>query len=143
MSLYIDTSALAKCYIREARSLDVLELLEERGNLAISPLTTVEFRCLLARRRRLGEIDAALESAAQAEFDRHVGGSALHLLPWPAALFADARAMIEGLPAIPLRTLDALHLAVARHGGATDFATADQHRAEAARALGFITHTFF
>ena len=44
---------------------------------------------------------------------------------------------------IALRTLDALHLAHARHYGARDFAIADRNQVKAARALGFNTHLFY
>jgi uncharacterized protein len=46
---YIDTSALAKWYLNEPRSEDF--------GAVISRLTVVEFRCLIARRRRAGDID--------------------------------------------------------------------------------------
>ena len=72
MSAYIDTSALAKCYIRELRSLDVLDWADAQEEVATSPLTLVEFRCLLARRRRAQQIDLPLERGVLAEFDRDV-----------------------------------------------------------------------
>ena len=54
MNAYIDTSALAKSHIREPRSLEVLDWTEAQDEVATSPLTLVEFRCMLARRRRAG-----------------------------------------------------------------------------------------
>ena len=50
--IYFDTSALAKWYLNEARSDDVERYIQEHGPVAISELTVVEMRCLLARRRR-------------------------------------------------------------------------------------------
>ncbi|MDP1699160.1 MAG: hypothetical protein Q8L45_15460 [Xanthomonadaceae bacterium] len=38
MSAYIDTSALAKCYIREPRSLDVLDWADAQDDVATSPI---------------------------------------------------------------------------------------------------------
>ncbi|MCZ7655235.1 MAG: hypothetical protein M5R42_14665 [Rhodocyclaceae bacterium] len=52
MIAYIDTSALAKCYIRELRSVEVLDWAERRKGATIAALALVEFRCMLARRRR-------------------------------------------------------------------------------------------
>ena len=54
--IYFDTSALAKWYISEAHSDDVEEYLQKHGPVAISDLTIVEMRCLLARRRLSGPV---------------------------------------------------------------------------------------
>lgn len=142
MSAYIDTSALAKCYIREPRSLDVLDWLDDQGEAMTAMLTLVEFRCLLGRRRRAGGIGAPLERLALAEFDNHVRGGIWRLLNGNLAEYATARDLIDALPHLPLRALDALHLAAARGAGADTFATSDKRQAEAARVLGFTVHDF-
>ncbi|MEQ1662470.1 MAG: type II toxin-antitoxin system VapC family toxin [Thiobacillus sp.] len=143
MSAYIDTSALAKCYIREPRSLDVLDWVDAENEVCISPLTLVEFRCLLARRRRTVQIEATLERNALAEFDRDRLGRMWRVYPESAGLFDEARNLIDLLPEVPLRALDALHLAYARHFGARRFASADKSQADAARALGLDVIPFF
>lgn len=142
MSAYIDTSALAKCYIREPRSLDVLDWADAQNEIATSPLTLVEFRCLLARRRRARQIDLPLERTALAEFDRDVQGRTWRVYQDAAGLFNEARQLIDQVPEVSLRALDALHLAYARHHGARAFATADKNQAEAAQALGMTVITF-
>ncbi len=142
MSAYIDTSALAKCYIRERRSLEVLEWADGHDETATAALTLVEFRCLLARRRRTGEINATLERRALAEFDNHVRGGSWRIHHGSFGDFAAARDLIDMLPSHPLRALDALHLAAARSIGADTFATSDKKQAEAARALGLTVLDF-
>ena len=142
MTAYIDTSALAKCYIREQRSLEVLDWVEDRGEVATSTLVLVEFRCLLARRRRDGTIDAAMERRVLSEFDNHVRTGAWRVVHGRLGDFASARDMIDSLPAVPLRALDAIHLAAARSLDSMDFATSDRKQADAARALGFNVHDF-
>lgn len=142
MSAYIDTSALAKCYVREPRSLDVLDWADAQDDVSTSPLTLVEFRCLLARRRRAGQIDSPLERKVLAEFDRDVQAR-WNIQQDAANLFNEARLLIDLIPELPLRALDALHLAYAQHYGATSFATADKNQAEAARALGIRVSTFY
>jgi predicted nucleic acid-binding protein len=139
---YIDTSALAKCYIREHRSLEVLDWIDAHDVVSTSTVALVEFRCLLARRRRAEEIDATLERRALAEFDAHVRGGSWRMLHGSLSDLAEARDLIDILPAIPLRALDAIHLAAARRNTATDFATSDKKQAAAARALGFTVHDF-
>lgn len=143
MIAYIDTSALAKCYIREAHSLAVLDWAEQREDATTAALTLVEFRCLLARRRRAGQIDAALERRALAEFDFHVRAGAWRIHHAGFGDFASARDLIDVLPDLPLRTLDALHLAAARAASATEFATSDKVQAQAARALGLAVFDFY
>lgn len=143
MSAYIDTSALAKCYVREPQSLHVLDWAEQQGKPATAVLTLVEFRCLLARRRRAGQIDGTLEQHALAEFDGHVRGGAWHMVPLALGDYAAARDLIDIIPGIALRSLDALHLAAARSRGATAFATADKTQADAAESLGFTVQRFY
>lgn len=143
MSAYIDTSALAKCYVREPQSLRVLEWADAQGTPITAALTLVEFRCLLARRRRGGQIDSQIEQRALAEFDGHVRRGAWRIHPSPFAEYAAARDLIDILPDVALRALDAVHLAAARGSGADSFATADKTQADAATALGFTVHRFF
>jgi len=142
LTAYIDTSALAKCYVREPRSLEVLDWAEQRRGTLTSALTLVEFRCLLARRRRGGQIDSALERGALAQFDSHVRNDAWRIHQGAFGEFADARDLIGTLPKLPLRSLDALHLAAARNAGAAEFATSDRTQAQAARVLGFTVFDF-
>lgn len=143
MTAYIDTSALAKCYVREPKSLQVLDWVEQQGKPTLAALTLVEFRCLLARRRRTGQIDGQLEQRALAEFDSHVRGGAWKLQPIALGDYATARDLIDIVPTVSLRALDALHLAAARASGAAAFATADKIQADAAAALGFTVHRFY
>ena len=143
MSAYIDTSALAKCYVREPQSLRVLEWADAQGAPFTAALTLVEFRCLLGRRRRGGQIDSQLEQRALAEFDSHVRSGAWKIHPMPFSDYASARDLIDILPDVPLRALDAMHLAAARNCGASAFATADKTQAEAATALGLTVHRFY
>lgn len=143
MSAYIDTSALAKCYVREARSLQVLDWAKHQGTVFTAALTLIEFRCLLARRKRSGHIDALLERRALAEFDGHVRGGAWKIHPLALADYAAARDLIDFVPDVSLRAHDALHLAAARACQVTAFATADRIQADAAAALGLAVHRFY
>jgi predicted nucleic acid-binding protein len=143
LNICIDTSALAKCYVREPRSMDLLDWLDGQDGIGTSPLTAVELRCLLTRRRRAGQIDASLESTAMARFDSDVLDHIWRIYPEAVNLFSQARNLIDLVPAVPLRALDALHLAYARHYGAELFVTADKNQTQAAEALGMTVLTFF
>jgi predicted nucleic acid-binding protein len=123
-------------YVNEARSEDFATWIQQQADVHISTLTAVEMRCLLARRRRNQELTPTLERRAFAAFqddvergflvqhrvdDKAVNGR-LHLLE----LLSDPR----------LRTLDALHLSIARQLGLGRVATADAVMCNAAQALG-------
>ena len=140
--IYADTSALVKRYLDEPFSADFDALLQQ-GTMAISRLTIVEMRCALARRRRNREIDALHESRVHSELATDIEDRALWVSDVGDAHFTAAYHLIGRLDQIPLRTLDALHLAVAERTSAAGFATADKTQAEAARALGFTVHEFF
>ncbi|MDP2793387.1 MAG: type II toxin-antitoxin system VapC family toxin [Sulfurisoma sp.] len=140
--IYADTSALVKRYLDEPFSTDFDALLE-RGTMAISRLTIVEVRCALARRRRSREIDALRENRVNAELAADIQAGALQVGDIDATHFTAAYHLIGRLADIPLRTLDALHLAVAEQASAAAFATADKTQASAAEALGFTVHRFY
>lgn len=133
--IYFDTSALAKWYINETRSDDVESYIQEHGPVAISDLTIVEMRCLLARRRREKNLTAGVESEIFATFQEDVRRRSLICHPFPADLAIGAVNLMTFLSDIPVRTLDAMHLVIAKEIGADLLATADRIMAEAAEAL--------
>lgn len=132
----LDTSALAKWYVAEPGSDAFEAFVNETPDRRISRLVTVELRCLLARRRRAGEIDAAYESGAWATFGTHAAAGVFTIDPVTDARFGEAHELVEALAHVPLRTLDALHLAAARACAATLLATADAVQRRAAGLLG-------
>jgi predicted nucleic acid-binding protein len=136
MSCYLDTSALAKWYVAEAGSEELAAFMGRPDELLISRLVVVELRCLLARRRRAGLIDEAYEIAAYDRFSRQLMLGYIVERDVGQRQFSDALELIEQLPTVPLRTLDALHLAAARACGAARLATGDRVMAQAAQALG-------
>lgn len=137
MSSYLDTSALAKWYLDEAGSPEFAAFVVDAADLWISRLTVVELRCLLARRRRAGLIDGAYEGLAYGRFVEQMAAGYLLLLPVTDELLAEALGVIERLIDVPLRTLDAIHLAAATAAGCTSLATGDRVMHAAARELGF------
>ena len=95
----------------------------------------VEFRCLLARRRRNHDLNAKAERRAATAFDEDIARGFLELHPLEDRHALDAYDLLMKLRAIPLRTLDALHLAIALALGADTIATADDTFSAAAAAL--------
>jgi len=141
-NIYLDTSALAKWYLNEAHSDEVEKYIQEQGPVMISDLTVVEMRSLLARRRREKSIDMNLEMQIFATFQEDIRKNFLLCEPLPGGLALGAANLISVLPEIPLRTLDALHLAIASELQAEILATADQVMAAGSEALGITVVRF-
>jgi predicted nucleic acid-binding protein len=135
--VYFDTSALAKWYLNESYSEDVERYLTEHGPVAISDLTVVEMRSLLARRRRGKQVDSKLEIRVFATFEDDIRRGFLIRHPIPPTTDAGAVNLISTLADIPLRTLDAMHLVIAREIDASILATADRIMAAGAQEMGF------
>ena len=142
-SVYFDTSALAKWYLNESFSGDVERFLMEHGPVAISDLAVVEMRSLLARRRREKHVDPKLENRVFSTFEDDIRRGFLIRHPMPATTAAGAVNLISTLPDVPLRTLDAMHLVIAREIDASTLATADRIMAAGAHEMGFSVVRFF
>ena len=139
---YLDTSALAKWYVNEPGSEAFEAFIRDLPEAVISRLTVAEFRCLLARRRRSGDIDTDYEHAAFARFESNLAAGHLRIHECGDARLADAVALIDRLPAVPLRTLDAIHLALALDAGTEVLATADTIMARAGKEVGLDVRFF-
>ena len=136
-SVYIDTSALAKWYLNEERSDEFTDWIQQVDQAVISDLTQTEMRCLLARRRRMKELDRDSETRIYAIFQSDITQGHLICPVIAHGAFEAAIQIIDRLTAIPLRTLDALHLATAQQLQVDSIATADCVFALAAEHLGF------
>ena len=141
--VYLDTSALAKWYLNESFSADVERYLMEHGPVAISDLTVVEMRSLLSRRRREKQVDSILETRVFATFEDDIRRGFLIRHTMPATATAGAVNLISTLPDVPVRTLDAMHLVIAREVDASILATADRIMAAGAHEMGFSVVRYF
>ena len=141
--LYLDTSALAKWYLNEPFSEQFEAFIREEPTAAISRPSVVEFRWLLAQRRRAGEITKAIESRVYASFEKDVGAGFLQVYPVADEHLIAALGLITRLGRYPLRTLDALHLAIAQGIHCRRLATADKTMADAGKAAGLGVARFF
>lgn len=135
-SAYVDTSALAKYYVQEAGSADFETFIRSDVVPHVSRLALVEFRCLVARRRRAGTIAAEAQTRILGLFFAHLGQGLWRIQPLDDGHLVEAGDLIDRLPEYPLRTLDAIHLAAAARSGAVQLATGDRIMAAAAKSLG-------
>jgi hypothetical protein len=143
MGPYLDTSALAKWYLNEPFSEQFDAFIQGQPTAAISRLTVVELRCLLARRRRAGEITKAIESRVYVAFEKDVGAGFLQVHPVADEHLIAALGLITRFGRYPLRTLDALHLSIAQGIHCRRLATADKAMASAGKAAGLDVVRFF
>lgn len=139
MRLYLDTSALAKAYTSEQGSTDVDEFLSRGTTIFLSDLNRIELRCMLARRFRSGELSAAQEQAIWSQFLLDVANEFFEPVALPASAWTVATQLIDRVAPVALRTLDALHVAMASSLPAITFVTADRSQRNAAQQLGLAT----
>lgn len=131
---YIDTSVLAAYYCPEPLSGRAQRALQEEDQRAISWLVEAELVSVLARKVRTREMRAAEGRRVLALFQSHLEQGIYTRLPLERAHFAKAHEWLATF-AVPLSTLDALHLAVAATQGCP-FLTADVALAKACARIG-------
>ncbi len=139
---YLDTSVLAKWYLNEVNSDQVADYIVNLDIAAISTLSKTEFRCLLARHKRSKELTVELENKIYATFLEDIAQGHLQVYAVENKHLESATYLISILPEHALRTLDALHLAIAQSYQAQQIATADRLLAKAAEQLGFNVDLF-
>jgi predicted nucleic acid-binding protein len=134
---YVDTSALAKWYLNERRSEEFAAWMHDQVDTWISSLTLAELTSLLLRRQRDGELVTEDVTRLLATIDSDVADGFLLVRPIDDPIIKGARSLMLRLFAHPLRTVDAIHLAVIRALDPVGVATADRILALAAGAMGF------
>jgi predicted nucleic acid-binding protein len=103
------------------------------GPLIVSDLAGVEFSSAIARRVRMRQFTADQARSALSLFDQWVAQSAMRA-EITSADIALAGSFLRRLD-LPLRTLDALHIAIVQRLDAT-LVTFDRRMADSARTLG-------
>lgn len=142
MSVYIDTSALAKRYVHEAASERFDRFVaESASDFLVTPLIVTEFVSVLRRRLRAGEFDATYLRRAESAFDRDLRDAVWSMVPVSPDAFEAASNLIRGLD-LPLATLDAIHLASAIGHDCSAIATSDRQLARAAERCKLAVHDF-
>jgi predicted nucleic acid-binding protein len=135
--IYFDTSALAKWYLPEEESNEVEKYIQEHGPVVISELTVLEMRNLLARHRQEGNLDSSTEIKVFATFEEDIRQKFLICHPLSDGVARGAVNLLSVLCDLPLRMIDAMHLAMAKEIQTDVLATADSIMAAGAKAMGF------
>ena len=134
MSAYIDTDVLTAYYCPEPMSAVVERQLTALNRPTISTLTEVEFCSVIAKKVRQREIKRVHAERLLAQFLIHRDSGFYSVVPLQTEHFRLARDWLATL-STPLRTQDALHLAVAVVAK-LPLMTADRSFASAATKLG-------
>lgn len=129
--VYLDTSVLAAYYCPEAMSAKAEKAIQRCDQPAISLLVEVEFHSAVARKLREGTLSQADATRIVTRFRLHIDEGYYERLPIDTAHYEVARDWVGRFVA-PLRTLDALHLAVCFASDAV-LLTADVGLAKAGR----------
>ncbi len=132
--IYLDTSILVAYYCPEALSVEAERLVRARVRPSISDLTEVELVSAVSQKIRASELGLREAGRIVGQFLAHLEGDLYHRLPLERRHYKLARDWMAQLTT-PLRSLDALHLAVAAVEG-LPFATADRALARSGTDLG-------
>lgn len=114
-------------------------LTRDHAQLVTSVLTAVEMRSGLTRLEREGLLTAAQAETVfrRAELDL---GRTPRRLELTHEVLAEAVRLFKAHLALPLRTLDALHIATCLRYGTRGFVTNDRQQARLAQAVGLDAH---
>jgi len=131
MRVFFDPSALAKRYVDEAGTAEVLDWCDRAGELALAVTAVPELISAFCRLRHEGRISALQYRRLKAELMGDLADALIcDLTPQVVQRAVDA------LEAHPLRGMDAIHVAAALACEADVFVSADQRQCAAARGAG-------
>ncbi len=132
--IYADTSVLAAYYFPEPLSVAAERILTAQPSPVVSDLVEVELFSAAARKVRRREVTRHDAGLALARFAEHLEGGLYSRVAIERSHYVMARTWI-GTFTLPLRTLDALHLAAVT-SRQLQLVTADESLAASAKALG-------
>lgn len=139
MTVYLDTSVVASALLHDEdgpRATTLLSRLEP-GALCLSPWTGVELFSVIASRVRM-RATRPRDALAARLFYREEMAAKARMLTVTAQDYVDAEYLLEN-DMLTLRSGDALHLAIARRHGISEFCTFDKGLLKAAKVLGITT----
>ena len=134
--MYLDSCIIVKLLVVEPDSEFFIGSLEGKPLVTSELAQTEVFSALLAR-ERAGRISAADRRRAWKEFEARINAGEIRIESLNATVLRKARQLLERChPQVPLRTLDALHLATADLCQDFPMTTTDGRLRDAATLLG-------
>jgi hypothetical protein len=137
--LYLDTSALVKLYISEPESVWLDRALRGRRDLIVSDLAVTELASALGRRCRELVLTASVAARIYRRVLSDVGERLLRRVDLTPEVHREAERMLLSSGLAPLRSLDALHVALAAMNDARTVVTFDRTLGRAAASVGMLT----
>jgi predicted nucleic acid-binding protein len=135
--MYLDSCILVKLLVVEPDSEFFIRSLEGKP-LVTSELAQGEIFSALLARERAGKISVKDRRRAWHEFESRVAQREIKIEPLNAIVLSKARHTLEQChPEVPLRTLDAIHLATADLCQDFPLVTTDARLRDAAALMGF------
>ena len=133
--MYLDTGIIVKLLVSEPDSEFFIRSLEGQ-RLTTSDLAQTEVFSALLACERAGKIDTSDRRLAWKEFQARVVSEEIKIEPLNSIVLRKATQCLEFChPPVPLRTLDAIHLATADLCQDFPLATTDTRLADAARVM--------
>ena len=139
---YWDTSTLVKLYAKEPDSaLFEAQAMSTAAVAVASRIALYEARATFQRKEAEGILQSGAAQKLYSELLQDVGTGDVRLVELGPDVEREYGHVLtpcyQQNPRIPLRTLDALHLASARVAGETELVATDKRMRDAAKALGF------
>jgi predicted nucleic acid-binding protein len=142
VSLYFDTTHVAKCYLNEPDAAPVRALAAGRSGLTSSAWCRAEMACVLTRHVREGSLTRRQAAALHGFFLQDVRSGAWSLVPVSEALLSEVESRVRELRGrVFLRAGDAVHLTSAVSAGFREIWTSDRHMVDAAPHFGLLART--
>ncbi len=137
----MDASALVKLYVPERESDALNRALKGRRDLLVSDLAVTEVVSSLARRRRERAIPVEIVVRVYRTLLGHLEDQLFRRIELVQGAHREAERLLLSVGgAVPLRSADALHLALAMGDQAGTVLTYDSRLADAARAVGLYVY---
>jgi predicted nucleic acid-binding protein len=135
--MYLDSCIIVKLLVAEPDSEFFISSLEGQPLVTSELAQTEVFSAVLAR-ERAGKISAADRHRAWREFEARIDAKEIRVEKMNSLVLNKARHLLERChPQVPLRTLDAIHLATADLCHDFPLVTTDGRLREAATLMGF------
>ena len=134
--MYVDSGVLLKLYVSEPESDAVQQTIADAIEVTCSELLLAEFQSALSRKRREGQIDAYAVDKFISALRNNIKEGSLDIVKLDSATIEAAVKLLAKMPdEIPLRTLDAIHLAVCLENKIFPLFTTDGVMSKAAKHL--------
>jgi uncharacterized protein len=138
---YWDTSALSKLYLPEADSAGFVQKAANNPVIVTTRLAIYEMRRVAFRKEIGGFIQAGTAESVLTQLNQDIAAGQIRVVEMDARVEADFNVIMatcyRHAPPVPIRTLDALHLASSRADGQTELVATDKRLRDAAKLLGF------